>query len=121
MKVKSTTAEKDYAKPCIPEEFYIGTLKEVKPVKDGEYGSRIALVYSIDGQDIELATICYTTNPASKDNRLGQTIMAHGVELNDAEIELDSLVGTKVRILVENYKDSDGVECSSVGKVKLLE
>jgi hypothetical protein len=123
MKIKSTTQEKDFSKPCIPEDFYTGTLKEVKPVKEGEYGPRIAFIYSVDGQDeeIELAVVCYTKNPANKDNKLGQIIMAHGVELNDDEIELDALVGTKAKLLVENYKDNDGKECSGIGKVKPLE
>ena len=123
MKVKSTTQEKKdgFVKPCIPEDFYTATLKEVKPVKNGEYGPRVAFVYSVDDQDIELATVCYTKNPASKENKLGQVIIAHGCELNDAEIELDALVGTKAKILVENYDDDDGVKCSGIGRVKLLE
>ena len=125
MKIKSTTQDKEYTKPCIPEEFYTGTLKDVKSIKDGEYGARIAFIYTIDeqeidGEEVELAYVCYIKNPANKDNKLGQLVIAHGVELNDDEIELDALIGTKVKILVENYKEGDA-DCSGIGKVKSLE
>jgi len=122
MKVKSTTKEKsdEFERPCIPEEYYTATLKEVKDIKDGEYGPRIAFVYTIDSEEVDLAITCYTKNPASKENKLGQIIIAHGVELNDEEIELDSLVGTKAKVLVENY-EIDGVKASGISKVKPLD
>ena len=128
MKLTTSTKEKstDFEIVHIPESIYVATLKEVKDVSDGQYGQRVAWVYEIEGK--ELALICYKTK-ATADNKIGQTLIAHGVAINDQEIETEALIGTKVRAWVEDYlseedkkkpKEEQKIK-SIITKVKSLE
>ena len=127
MKLTTSTKEKstDFEIVHVPEDIYVATLKEVKDVSDGQYGPRVAWVYEIEGK--ELALICSKTK-ATKDNKLGRTMEAHGVKLNDQEIETEALIGTKVRAWVEDYDkefEKDGKQMkeksSIITKVKTIE
>jgi len=120
MKFKTSNEEsKDFEKPHIKEGLYPAELKEVKEISDGTYGKRVAFIYSIIDQDVELAFICYSENEASPANKLGQTLQAHGVDLGK-EIDTDPLIGTKAQVLVEDYNLKDDVKASSISKVKPL-
>jgi len=127
MKFATSTKEKsiDFEPVHLPESIYIATLKEVKDISEGQYGERVAWIYEIEGKDVAL--VCYKTK-ATKDNKLGQTILAHGVEINDQEVETDALIGTKVRAWVEDYEkefeingQSKKALSSIITKVKSLE
>jgi len=127
MKLTTSTKEKsaDFEIVHVPEDIYVATLKEVKDVSDGQYGPRVAWVYEIEGK--ELALICSKTK-ATKDNKLGRTMEAHDVALNDQEIETEALIGTKVRAWVEDYDkefEKDGKQVkeksSIITKVKAIE
>lgn len=124
MKIQTSTKESvDFKKPHIEEGIYVAELKEVKEVSEGQYGPRLAFIYKVE--DAELAYICYNVSNATKDNKLGKAIEAHGVEIKDQEVELDSLVGTKAKAWVEDYEyeaDEDGKKVkktgSSIAKLK---
>ena len=102
MKLPTSTKEPstDFEIVHIPEGIYVATLTEVKEVSEGKYGERVAWLYDIEGK--ELALICYKTK-ATKENKLGQTLEAHGIVINDEEADTDALIGTKVRAWVEDY------------------
>ncbi len=125
MKIPTSNEEtKDFEKPLISEDLYIATLKEVKDITDGKFGRRVAFIYNIADKDVDLAFPCYSENAANPATKLGKTLQAHGVDLGK-EIETDPLIGTKVRVLVENYEYEDDnkkkVKASSISKVKPLE
>ena len=114
----------DFEKPHIEEGLYLAELKEVKEVSPGKFGDRVAFIYKILEKDVELAYLCYSKNPASLANKLGKALIAHGLDLG-GEIDTDALVGSKVRVMVEDYditneKDEITGTGSSVSKVKPL-
>ena len=121
-----TSAEsgKNFERPHIAEAIYTGELTEVKDIADGQYGKRLALIYKINvnEKEIKLSHICYVPEVATPDNKLGKVLIAHGVDLGK-QVELNSLVGTKARVMVEDYEfEEDGKKdiASSISKVKPL-
>ena len=128
MKIPTSTKEKGTAfeKVHIPEGIYEAELKEIKDVSDGQFGQRVVWIYQVVEKDVELGLLCYKTT-ATKENKIGKTMIAHGVELNDNEIDISALVGSKVKVWVEDYSYEDEVDgkkvsktASSISKVKPL-
>jgi len=106
----------------LDEGIYTAELKEVKDISDGEYGQRVAFIYEIEGK--ELALVCYKSK-ATLDNKLGQTLIAHGVKIEDSKIDTNNLPNKQVKAWVEDYKPKkDGKEtgeiASAISKVKPL-
>jgi len=129
MKIATSTKEKsiDFERVHIPEEMYDAELVEVKDISDGQFGERVAFIYRILSKKVELAYVCYKVGAATKDNKLGQALIAHGVELNDKEVDTEHLPRKQVRVLVEDYKytkEKDGKQvseiASTISKVKPL-
>jgi hypothetical protein len=127
MKFTTSTKERsaDFEPVHLPEGIYVATLKEVKNVSEGQYGERVAWIYDVEGK--ELALVCYKTK-ATNENKLGQTLIAHGIVINDEEVETEALIGTKVRAWVEDYSKEFEVNghpkktiSSIITKVKPLE
>ena len=135
MKIKTSTKNlsTDFEVVHIPEEIYTAELTEVKDISDGPYGPRVAFIYKIVDKvekPVELALVCYLPKEAAtENNRFGQVLMAHGIEIKDnQEVETDALIGTKVKAWVEDYKkeiEKDGkkeeIKSSAIKKVKPLE
>lgn len=126
MKIPTSTKEgKDFERPRVDEGHYSATLKEVKDdIAEGKFGARVAFIYQLkDNNNTELAHVCYK-NTATKDNKIGRVLMAHGVDINNQEVELDNLIGTEVRVLVEDFEETDkegnntGKVASTISKVK---
>ena len=120
--MKFETSDKpstDFEKPHIEEGLHIAELKEVKDISEGQYGKRVAFIYTVVEEKVDLALICYSEHKATSDNKLGQTLIAHGVDLG-SEIDTDALVGSKVRVMVEDYSLDDKTLASSISKVKPL-
>ena len=110
----------------IEENIYAAELKEVKEISDGQYGKRVAFIYNILDKNVDLALVCYNTK-ATADNKLGQTLEAHGVEINDEKVDTANLPKKQVRAWVEDFEyeeDSNGKKskkiASTVSKVKPL-
>lgn len=108
----------------IEEGIYTATLKEVKDISEGQYGARVAFIYEIEGK--ELALVCYKTR-ATADNKIGQTLIAHGVKITDAVINTENLPNKQVKAWVEDYQPMDsetkkpkGNKGSAISKVKAL-
>ena len=135
MKIKTSTknTSTDFEVVHIKEDIYTAELTEVKEISDGQFGHRVAFIYKIVDKvekPVELALVCYLPkDAATENNRFGQVLIAHGVELkDDQEVETDALVGTKVRAWVEDFDkeiEKDGkkekVKSSAISKVKPLE
>jgi len=126
MEIETSTKSKTEAfEPVHLEEgIYDASLKEVKDISEGQYGPRVAFIYEVNGKD--LALVAYKTK-ATKDNKIGQTLMAHGVEINDEKVDTENLPKTTVKAWVEDFEkevDRDGkkekVVQSTISKVKPL-
>jgi len=124
MKFKSTTKENtDFERPHVEEGLHVAEFIESKEISEGTYGSRAVMLFRLIEQDVEIGQIVYTTNDASPNNKLGQTLLALGADLEKGEIDTDKLKGTKCRVLVEDYtyeKDGKELTASSISKVKTL-
>lgn len=104
----------------IEEGIYTAELKEVKDISEGTYGARVAFIYSIEGK--ELALVAYKTK-ATTDNKLGQTLIAHGVDIADGKIDTNNLPQKQVKAWVEDYErevEGKKVKGSTISKVKTI-
>jgi len=114
--MKIHTAEKSgtdldaFEKPLIDEGFYEAKLVEVKDIAEGKYGARVGFLYQIEGKQDTLIHIVGIPMKATPDNKYGRVLMAHGIKLDGQEVDTDILIGSKVKVVVENYelKDEDG-------------
>lgn len=122
MKLETTTTSKttEFERAHIEEGVHNATLKEVKDISDGEYGPRVAFIYEVEGK--ELAHVVYK-KPATPDNGIGKTLIAHGVDLSKGEADTDNLPEKQVKVFVEDYdyeKDGKKLKASGISKVKPL-
>jgi len=106
----------------IEEGVYPAELKEVKDISEGQYGARVAFIYDVEGN--ELALVAYKTK-ATKDNKIGKTLIAHGVDIIDGKTETDNLPTKKVQAWVEDFEKeitrngkTEKVLTSTISKVK---
>ena len=91
-------------KPKIDEGIYKANLKEVKEISDGQYGPRAAFIYTIIDKETDLVHIAYIPELATENNKYGQILMAHGIDLENAgEVDTDNLPQQTVRVMVEDY------------------
>lgn len=123
MKIE-TGESKPYERIRIPDETYFASFKEVKEIKDGKFGKRVALIFEVDydGKLVELAKIVYMKKATPK-TALGEVLIALGEKVDGSSIELDSLKGRKCRVVVEDYSyEQEGVNktASGIAKVKPL-
>lgn len=125
MKIQtSLESGKGFERPQIPEGLYKAKLKEVKEISDGQYGHRVAFIYSVvvNNKEVELSHITYVPEIANPDNKFGRVLIAHGVQLG-GEIDITPLFGTEARVLIEDYEyteDNKKLKASSISKVKPL-
>ena len=127
MKIPTSTKEKstDFERVHIEEGIYTAELTEVKEVSEGQYGPRSVFLFKIEGTEDVVGHLVYTSNAATKENKLGKTLIALGCEINDKEVDTDSLIGNKVKAWVDDYDyevEEDGKKttktASSISKVK---
>lgn len=100
----STKTTSNFETVHIEDGIYVAALKEVKDISDGQYGPRVAFVYNVKANEktVELALVCYKLT-ATTENKIGQTLLAHGVELNDSTINTDNVPNKEVRVWVDSY------------------
>lgn len=116
--------EPEFERPRIPEEMYEAVLKEVKEVSDGQYGSRIAWVFTIVPQKkveeaVELAMLTYAK--ATKGSKCTKVYEALGGKFEEGKsIQTEPLIGKMVRVMVEDY-EKDDEKFSTITKVKPLQ
>ena len=120
----SSEGSKNFERPHVEEGLYEAKLKEVKDISDGQYGKRVAFIFSINHKekDVELSHIAYVPEVATPDNKFGKVLQAFNVDLGK-EFDTDSLIGNSVRVMVEDYEyeeDSKKKIASSISKVKSL-
>ena len=123
MKIKtSQESSKNFERPHIEEGLYEAKLKEVKDISDGQYGKRVAFIFSVQVKDkeVELSHVAYVPEIATPENKFGKVLLSLGVDLG-TEIDTEPLVGKLVKVMVEdyNYDETDKKKvASSILKVK---
>jgi len=124
MEFKTSNKEStDFERPHVEEGLHIAEFIESKEISEGTYGSRAVMLFKLIEQDVELGQIVYTTNDATPNNKLGQTLIALGADLEKGSVDTEKFKGTKCRVLVEDYtyeKDGKELTASSISKVKPL-
>ena len=118
MKIQTSLESGGFDKPHIPEGLYEAELTEVKDIADGQYGKRVLFIYKITSykEQMELVHLAYVPAKATPDNKFGKVLIAHGVELG-GEVDVDSLVGTRAKVMVEDYHYEDEVNGKKVDKI----
>ena len=108
-----------FEKVRIEEGLHEAVFKECKEISPGKHGTRVAMVFNVG--DKELGMICYYS--AGWGSRFGETLKALGVDHKEGlkinQDLLDSLKGVCCRVMVEDYKDTEGDTRSGITKVKL--
>lgn len=123
MKVETGQTTK-YERVRIPDEIYIAEFKGTKDIKDGKYGKRVVFLFNVDynGKIIELGRITYAKKATPK-NDIGNILMALGATLDGKELDIDSFISKKCRVVVEDYEYDDNGQkkiASTIAKVKPL-
>lgn len=130
MKIKTSqeSGKGAFEKPHIEEGLYEAKFKEVKEISDGQFGKRVAFIFSVivESKEIELSHITYVPEVATPDNKFGKVVKALGCDLG-GEVETDRLVGVSCRVMVEDYSYEEEFKgkkvektASSISKVKPL-
>ena len=113
-----------FEKARIPDDVYPAIFKGTREIKDGKYGKRAAFLFEVDynGNKIELAKLVYIKKATPK-NDIGTVMMALGAALDGKEVDIDSFIGTRCRVVVEDYDyDDNGTKkiASTIDKVKSI-
>lgn len=116
MEIESTQTT-EFEKIVVPEDMYEAILVEVRDIPDGQYGARIAAVFSIDTKEgaKEVSRVC--SKKITPNTALGKIVLAMGAEITEGKMSMDELYGKPCRILIKNYKDNDGDQRSGVDNV----
>jgi len=125
MKIRtSPEGSRNFERPNIEEGLHEAKLKEVKEITDGQYGKRVAFIFTIiaNGKETELSHIAYVPEVATPENKFGKVLLSLGVDLGN-EIDTEPLIGNSVKVMVEDYEyEENGKKliASSISKVKPL-
>jgi hypothetical protein len=125
MKIKtSPEGSKNFEKPKIEEGLYEAKLIEVKDISEGQYGPRVAFIFSVltVKESVELSHVAYVPEVANPDNKFGKVLLALGCDLGK-EIDTESLKDKVVKVMVEDYEyDEENTKkvASTISKVKPL-
>lgn len=135
MELEMSSKSKGFDRPRVRPDFYEAIFSGVDPVSDGEYGARLAWKFIIENKDlkdaldkqkhpsgIELSRITYKTiTPTSM---AGSIVQALGQKIGDGKFRVESLVGRKVILLVDDFetktREGEMLTVSSINKVKPL-
>jgi hypothetical protein len=123
---KSGTDLESFKKPLIEEGFYEAELVDVRDIEPGKFGDRVVFVYKVSPSNEELIHVVGVPNKATPDNKFGRVLIAHGQTLDGREIDTSTLIGSKVKVVVENYdikndeEKPTGEKASVIAKVKPL-
>lgn len=120
----SKEGSKNFERPHIEEGLHEAKFKEVKEISEGQYGKRVAFIFSIQvgGKEKELSHVTYVPETATPENKFGKVLISLGVDLGN-EIDTDTLKDIPCRVLVEDYEyEDDGKKkiASAISKVKPL-
>ena len=117
-----TGEAKPYERTRIPDEIYSASFKGVRDIKDGKFGKRVAFLFEVEyeGKSVELAKLVYAKKATPK-NDIGSVLIALGCKLDGKQVDTDKMIGTKCRVVVEDYEYSDNGQkkiASTISKVK---
>ena len=110
-----------FEKPHIPEGLHHAEFISVNSAPDGKFGERVALEFDVyymrDKKPVRIGRI-YGKKLTPK-SQLWEALNSIGADLKvGQEIDIGALSGYKCRVMVEDYRDSDGRIVSGISKVK---
>ena len=122
MKMK---AEESYGfeRPHIPEGLHHAVFLNISEAPDGKFGARVALdfavYYSKTQKPVKIGRVF--GKKLTPKSQLWEALEAIGAELEvGEEIDINTLVGRKCRVMIEDYKDNEGKTVSGISKVKSM-
>jgi hypothetical protein len=120
MKIKAEESN-GFQRPHIPEGLHNAEFVEVRDAPDGKFGARIALdfaVYHSKTQEPVIIGRIFGKKLTPK-SQLWIALESIGANLElGKEFDIDTLLGNKCRVMVEDYKDNEGKSVSGITKVK---
>jgi len=120
MEIRMEKPKSDFEPVLIEEKAYRGTLKEVKDIRAGEHGERVAFVFDVETPEgtVELVRIAY--KKATPKSAFTRVMKALGFPYKEGETyKSEHALGKQATVVVENY-DRDGQQASIISKVKSL-
>lgn len=109
-----------YTKVHIKEGLYHAEVLDIRDISDGEYGSRLAVVFNVypdvAKDPVQIALVAYKS--ITPNSKLTKTLTPIDPDVQRKEkIDTDDYIGTYCRVLVDDYKTRDGLRASAVVKV----
>jgi hypothetical protein len=112
-----------FERPHIPEGLHHAVFLNIKDAPDGKFGARVALdfavYYSKNQKPVTIGRVF--GKKLTPKSQLWDALEAIGADIEvGKEIDINSLVGRKCRVMIEDYKDNEGKLVSGISKVKSM-
>jgi len=120
MKIKAEESN-GFDKPHIQEGLHHAEFINSVDAPDGKYGERVALDFKVYHSKTEPPVKIGRVygKKLTPRSQLWEAFVAIGLDFEvGAEIETDTLIGNKCRVMVEDYKDNNGKVVSGITKIK---
>lgn len=114
-----TPKSSEYETVLIKDGLHNAEFKEVRTVKDGEHGPRVAMIFDVyhseEEKPVELAYVCYKI--VSEKSNLGKAFMALGAKFEDGvPFKTEAFYGRLCKVYVKKYT-KDNTEQSGINEV----
>ena len=120
MKMKAEESN-GFDRPHIPEGLHHAVFLNISDAPDGKFGARVALnfavYYSKTQKPVNIGRVF--GKKLTPKSQLWEALESIGVDIEvGKEIDINSLLGQKCRVMIEDYKDHEGKTVSGISNVK---
>jgi len=122
MKMKAEESN-GFERPHITEGLHHAVFLNINDAPDGKFGARVALdfavYYSKTQRPVKIGRVF--GKKLTPKSQLWEALEAIGADIEvGKEIDINTLVGRKCRVMIEDYKDNEGKTVSGISKVKSM-
>jgi hypothetical protein len=122
MKMKAEESN-GFERPHITEGLHHAVFLNISDAPDGKFGARVALdfavYYSKTQRPVKIGRVF--GKKLTPKSQLWEALEAIGADIEvGKEIDINTLVGRKCRVMIEDYKDNEGKTVSGISKVKSM-
>lgn len=120
MKMKAEESN-GFERPHIPEGLHHAVFLNISDAPDGKFGQRVALDFAVyhskTQKPVKIGRIF--GKKLTPKSQLWEALESIGADIEvGKEIDINTLLGRKCRVMIEDYKDNEGKIVSGISKVK---